>query len=1343
MARATCSRVAVRFSVLLLFAAGLLGSTTHAALPLVYPTTSTKGKPHVVESYGKLSLSFEPNQGQTDRAVKFLSRGQGYTLFLTPTEAVLALRQTEAKNTDSPSDSPTAPESTLSKHRDAVSSESSRTKPLALRMRMLDANDHPAIAGLEALSGKVNYLKGDDPKLWQKNVPTYAKVKYSQVYPGIDLVYYGNQQRLEYDFVIQPGANPKNIRLQFEGAEGLSLEADGNLVLTTKGGELRLQKPVIYQDIDGERRKVDGGFVIEGGANAKVIKHETAQLANTISFHVAAYDPTKPLIIDPELVYSTYLGGSDGKDKRTGMPFFGEYAAGVAVDSGGNALVVGTTWSMDFPKRNARYPSNRGSQDVFVTKFDPSGHVVYSTYLGGSEWDAGADIAVDAQGNAYVTGTTYSSNFPKQNARYPKRWGAYDAFVTKFNPTGQILYSTYLGGHGGDNGIGIATDRDGNAYITGLTNSSDFLTVNARYPKLRGWVDAFVTKFNASGQPIYSTYLGGSDNSQIGPGNFEMGNDIAVDRDGNAYIAGVTDSSDFPHVNALYPSLNGLSDGFVTVLSSSGKDILFSTYLGGSSPFWGDDPSEGIAVDAIGNIYVAGNTWSSDFPLVNAENYNPNPSDNTDFTGYLVKLKPMGSGVIYSTYFSIPDNETTISDVAVDDIGNAYITGLSGPKNSGFVAYFTPEGKGDVLTTIKGFGRAIASDNSGNIYVSGETSSSSFNTKNAAYSQLHGVQDAFIEKLRVGVFKTPEQPVYTPPFSPPLTQKEKHLVLLIHGWRSNHTVWSDKMKASIIEQIKAIYSGSEISSDDERCSAIDTNDVVWHVCYYDWANEAYTSLLPPDPWQAYVNALDVGKKLAQDYFNKNYRFISFISHSAGSQVADTAAMWIKSLIDHENNQHLKIGGDPDSQLKKPIIHTTFFDAFDPRGADSPYGLNSEWAEQYFDARRTGESSLDDTDITLPYAYNFDITNLDLETTDILGLHAHAWPYIWYQSTVESKSEYTYGFGLSRIAGGNPSHNDFPKGSKCIALPVVKTCSQNNLLAAVTTTRVIIEDVLNAYEIANAFTSTTGTISLLYKAIKLVTGSPAWVTLSVELPEPVNTLTFDYSFLRQAEGLLSVFVDDQRVYRADERITQTGALNHSDKVPLGMIPSGTHTISFRLDAFNDTQSEIDITNVQLARIDVTNPPNQPPIAQIDADLAVRLGSTATLNGSSSLDPDSSPAALAFNWKQTAGTDVDLTGLTMANPTFTAPVQGEYSFELLVNDGEDDSSPARVTIWVPRLGDLDEDDDVDNDDLSVITAALNLPAIGPNDLRDLNGDLKIDALDARKLTLLCTRPRCATE
>ena len=693
------------------------------------------------KGFGRLPLSFEINQGQTDAEVKFLSRGKGSTVFLTPNEAVLSLkkRQDRSEVLDVKS------VASLSKSRTHKSlSENSQSategqNPAVLRIKLIGANPQPELAGLEELPGKVNYFIGNDPRKWRANISTFAKVKYKDVYPGIDLVYYGNQGQLEYDFIVAPGADSKIIKFDIQGADKLEVNARGDLALKTDNAEILQYKPMVYQE-DGDAKKLlSGHYVLRG-------EHE-------LGFQVAGYDASRPLIIDPVLVYSTYIGGNST-----------EFGRGIAIDSAGNAYVAGLTASTDFPTVNRLQPVSVDSEDAFVLKLNSTGSaLVYSTYFGGSGSDDAMGIAVDLAGNAYVTGVSYSTDFPTT----PGALGiplndSGNAFVTKLNPTGSgFVYSTYLGGSDLDQGHGIAVDLAGNAYVTGFTGSTDFPTTAGAFQTTNDGQRAFVAKLNLTGSAlVYSTYLGGSDGGEVGGG-------ITVDTSGNAYVTGHTGAIDFPTVNPLQPELKGGVDVFVSKLNPAGTGLVYSTFLGGS----GSDGAAGIAVDSAGNAYVTGSTDSTDFPTVNA--FQAVFGGNLD--AFVAKLNATGSVLVYSTYLgggsgggSSGGSEVGLG-IAVDLAGNAYLTGYTGStdfptvnplqpvfRGSGdaFVAKINASGTALVYSTYLGggsvdpdVGNGIAVDAAGNAYVTGSTSSADFPTVNAFQAVLGGNLDAFVAKL--------------------------------------------------------------------------------------------------------------------------------------------------------------------------------------------------------------------------------------------------------------------------------------------------------------------------------------------------------------------------------------------------------------------------------------------------------------------------------------------------------------------------------------------------------------------------------------------------------------------
>jgi hypothetical protein len=391
------------------------GPSRRAAPPLARSEGDEVRSLRIARSYGQMPLDFEVNQGQTDPQVRFLSRGRGYSLFLTPVEAVLVLQSA------------------------------------VVRMRLLGTNAAPVVRGVEERPGKSNYFLGNDPTKWRAGVSHFARVEYRDVYPGVTLIYFGNQQQLEYDFVVAPGVDPRAIRLGIEGARKIRLDHEGKMILKTAAGDLVQRAPVAYQEKEGVRRTIPARYALRDRGE--------------VGFEVGAYDRTRPLIIDPVLIYSTYLGGSSE-----------DFGLGIAVDAAGNAYVTGYTNSMDFPTAGTPSQSARAEpNDAFVTKLDPNSARVYSTYLGGSGDDIGAGIAVDAAGNAYVTGNTTSTDFPTAGTpSQSANAGHDDAFVTKLDATSGLVYSTYLGGSGYDYGLGIAVDAAGNAYVTGGTNYADF-----------------------------------------------------------------------------------------------------------------------------------------------------------------------------------------------------------------------------------------------------------------------------------------------------------------------------------------------------------------------------------------------------------------------------------------------------------------------------------------------------------------------------------------------------------------------------------------------------------------------------------------------------------------------------------------------------------------------------------------------------------------------------------------------------------------------------------------------------------------------------------------------------
>jgi len=676
-----------------------------------------------IEAFANLPLSFEPNQGQTVGQVKFLSRGAGHTLFLTQSKAVLLVTRFERGPLETWNTEP-------------------RTSGTVLGMSFIGARRKPQVLGQEELPGKVNYLVGSNTRTWRTNIATYARVTYRDLYPGIDLTYYGREGQLEYDFVVRPGADLRRILVGFSGAEKLEVDAQGDLLLRTGPDVIRQRKPIAYQEVNGTRREIPVSYVLKG--------------AHRVAFKVAAHDSGRPLIIDPALFYSTYLGGSirDG-------------GQGIAVDSAGNAYVTGLSNSPDFPTATGAFQGTlAGSFDAFVTKINPVGSapLVYSTYLGGSGDDYGLGIAVDAAGNASLTGFTNSPNFPTTPAAIQSApGGSADAFVTKLNSSGSaLIYSTYLGGSGYDVGQGIALDSLGSAYVTGVTSSADFPTSVAAFQiALAGSFDAFVTKLNLAGSAplVYSTYLGGDSD--------DRGYAVAVDSSGSAYVTGYTTSTNYPTTpGAFQTTYAGGADVFVAKLNPAGSTpLLYSTYLGGT----GQDIGQAIAVNASGNAFVTGKT-SGSFPTTASAFQSTFGGGGSDV--FATRLNPSGSApLVYSTYLGGSGDDAGYG-IALDGSDDAYLTGYTNSPNfpttagvfqttfgggrfDGFVTKLNPAGSAPLVysTYLGGSGedaaQGIAVDALLNAYVTGFTGSTNFPTTSGAFqTTLHGsVFNAFVTKI--------------------------------------------------------------------------------------------------------------------------------------------------------------------------------------------------------------------------------------------------------------------------------------------------------------------------------------------------------------------------------------------------------------------------------------------------------------------------------------------------------------------------------------------------------------------------------------------------------------------
>jgi Beta-propeller repeat len=658
-----------------------------------------------------------------------------------------------------------------------------------VRMQFTGANPNSEVQGDGGLAGKINHLTGSNPAQWRAGVPTFARVQVADIYPGVNLVYYGNQQRLEYDFKLAAGANPGAIAIHFSGADKISVTAQGELVLQLGPDEMRQPRPVIYQTVDGLRREISGGYKLLG--------------AHDVAFTVGNYDRALPLIIDPVLAYSTYFGGT-----------LAETAWSVAVDAtDGSVFVAGQTFSKkainntknpgDFTKGSPfstlgalqeDFAGGELTGDGFVARFESNGtNLLYLTYLGGSGDDFVAGVAVDAAGNAFVTGFTDSPDFPTNNALYPviggirsKKTKSYpgDAFVAELDPSGSnLVFSTFLGGSGLDVAYGIALDLSGNIYVTGTTTSTNFPVLNPvafqligstnlALNRLAGTNNAFVTKIGAGGSPlIYSTYLGGK--------SYDVAEGIAVDTFGSAIVTGFTLSTNFPTTNAISSDLNENGDkknksiaydAFVSKLSPDGTSLVYSTFLGSTN----NDVAYKIACDAAGNAYVTGYSASPNFP--NTATNVPglystvasNKNSNADVDAFLTKFDPSGA-LVYSAFFGGKQSDIGYG-VAVDPFGDAFVVGTTFSKNFPtnntvgalsaklignsdiFVMALNPDASAVLYSGYLGGkssdnGYSIAVDATGSAYIVGQTTSKDFMITNAFQPFRNGKGDAILTKI--------------------------------------------------------------------------------------------------------------------------------------------------------------------------------------------------------------------------------------------------------------------------------------------------------------------------------------------------------------------------------------------------------------------------------------------------------------------------------------------------------------------------------------------------------------------------------------------------------------------
>lgn len=728
-------------------------------------TTSVNAPIGDRQAYGNLSLYFEPNYGQTDSQVRFVSHGSGNTLFLTSTAAVFSLTKEDEhkahfvrrKGSENFPQQMHANEHASSAKSDC---ESEGRKTAAVRMQMVGANPEPLIEGIGRLTGISNYFIGNDPEKWRTNIPHYSAVRYHDVYPGIDLIYHSNEGELEFDFVIAAGRSTDTIKLEFEGAREIRIDGQGDLVLNTEAGQVRQHSPVVYQKIGEVKKEVAGRFA------------QTSDFE--VGFEIGEYDKSKPLVIDPKLSFSTYLGsqaGSDilfgGSQARSDILFNGQPQSSVAVDPSGNVYIAGQSGSSDFATTPGAFQDKlQGFADAFVAKLSANGsELLYATYLGGANGISGAtDIAVDSSGNVYLAGGTDSRHFPVMNAFQPESGDDFrtfsmiftEGFVAKLNATGSgLIYSTYLGGRGEDFATSIAIDSSGSAYATGVTQSTNFPTtpgVFGQFPGSQSILDAFVTKLSDSGDLIYSTFS---------KRDFVVGSGIAVDSSGNAYVTGTASAGNFFNFFLQFP--------FVIKVNPSATALMYSSFPIGTNLGPGDSA---IAVDASGNVYVTGTTSSSGLPVTEGAFQTAYAGGESE--AFVAKLNSTGTALIYCTYLGGSASDFA-TDISVDSLGNAYVLGhtTSGDFptrlplqaiNGGlffrdaFLTALNASGTAIIYSTYIGGrgddeGSALTVDSSGNAYAVGPTGSPDLLITQGAYQTA---KQSDFDNFVVKVDQTPE-----------------------------------------------------------------------------------------------------------------------------------------------------------------------------------------------------------------------------------------------------------------------------------------------------------------------------------------------------------------------------------------------------------------------------------------------------------------------------------------------------------------------------------------------------------------------------------------------------------
>ena len=619
--------------------------TLFASLLLGLAATGQAAQPSV--NFGSLPLWFEADRSPA--GVQYIARTENSQFVVTPTGATFALRQPAGQTA-------------------------------TCTMQFIHGNPAAPISGGHELDSKINRLVGNDQSQWQTCIATFGQVRVNEIYPGVNVVYYGNGRQLEYDFNLAAGVDPGTIAIHFDGAEKIAVNGHGELVVSLPGGEVTQHQPVIYQFAGAVRHEISGGYKMMD--------------AQTVTFQIGNYDHSQPLVIDPILSFSTYFGGNDQ-----------EIARAIAVDNSGNIYIAGQTLSTTFTNvpagaQTGSFMGGTGPGDAFVAKLNPTNAnpLVFLTYVGGSGGDSATSIAVDTNhnNNVYITGVTDSPDFPNTNGIFKQIRSKYssggfyygEAFVAVLTNNGSaFVYSTYLGGYGQDQGTGIAVDETGNAYVTGWTSSTNLPVTNSLPPYVAMQTNmlctnsiyynanVFVAEIAAGGTTLkYCSYFGGH--------NYDKATGIALDSANNIYVTGYTDSTNFPVTNAISKYLNGNTnvtpafDAFVAKFQPGFTGLVYSTFIGGS----GADQGNAIAVDGVGNTYIVGQTYSTNYPTTNALQTVLNGTGSTAVSdAFITKLSPAGQ-LVYSSYLGGSLTDLAVG-VKVQSDGEAVIVGQMGSTN--------------------------------------------------------------------------------------------------------------------------------------------------------------------------------------------------------------------------------------------------------------------------------------------------------------------------------------------------------------------------------------------------------------------------------------------------------------------------------------------------------------------------------------------------------------------------------------------------------------------------------------------------------------------------------------